>query len=478
VNQTRLILKNTAVLGLSEVIERLSTVFLGICVARKLGAGAFGVYSVAMVYYSFLFLAAELGCTTYLVREIAKDRSQTSRLVVHAALISGVLAFIVAAGARVVLPFVNLSRDVELALLVVIWAIVPAILRAIQESVFVAYSRAEFLTYSALAAGVINLAATLLLLASGFGVISLVLAFTIVQFVVAVFYFFSINRYMTLLHWEFSPSFAFKMLRDIRPFTGTSLIQGFLSRPEIILLSFAGSNTQVGFYSAALKITDLWQVIPRSLMTSVFPVLVRYHHAGSDAARSLRERSIRYLFAVSFPIAVGLFIAARPVLHWLYGDGFEPSVGVLKILVWTIPLVSLWSVLWRVLSARGEHGATLHSQIVTLFFRALAGYVAIHFLASIGAAISAVASMLLLDLLLAHQVRRDGSHLSLARLSGKLALAAVAMGAVTMLLHDHLQLWVLAFVSAAAYAAMIFLFRAFPAEDLIMLRNLWNARST
>lgn len=213
-------------------------------------------------------------------------------------------------------------------------------------------------------------------------------------------------------------------------------------------------------------------------MTSVFPVLVGCRHVESDTARSLREKSIRYLFAVSFPIAVGLFIAAPPVLHWLYGDGFEPSVGVLKILVWTIPLVSLWSVLWRVLSARGEHGATLQSQIVTLVFRGLAGYVAIHFLASVGAAISAVASMLLLDLLLAHQVRRDGSHLSLVRLSGRLALAAVAMGFIAMLLHDHLQLWVLVFISAATYAAMIFLFRAFSAEDLIMLRNLWNARST
>jgi hypothetical protein len=86
--------------------------------------------------------------------------------------------------------------------------------------------------------------------------------------------------------------------------------------------------------------------------------------------------------------------------------------------------------------------------------------------------------MLLLDLLLAHQVRRDGSHLSLARLSGRSALAAAAMGVITMLLHDHLQLWVLAFVSAATYAAMIFLFRAFSAEDLVMFRNLWNARST
>ena len=124
-NQSQTILKNTVVLGLSEVIERLSTVYLGICVARKLGAGAFGVYSVAMVYYSLLFLAAELGCTTYLVREIAKDRTQTNRLVVHAALLSAALGLVLATGARMVLPFAGFSRDVQLALYIIVWAIVP-----------------------------------------------------------------------------------------------------------------------------------------------------------------------------------------------------------------------------------------------------------------------------------------------------------------------------------------------------------------
>jgi len=479
VNQSQTILKNTVVLGLSEVIERLSTVYLGICVARKLGAGAFGVYSVAMVYYSLLFLAAELGCTTYLVREIAKDRTQTNRLVVHAALLSAALGLVLATGARMVLPFAGFSRDVQLALYIIVWAIVPATLKAIQESVFVAYQKAEFLTYSALVAGIVNLAAALYLLSLGLGVVSLVLAFIVVQFVVAAFYFLSVNRYITRLHWEFAPSFAFRMLREILPFTATSLIQGMLSRPEIILLSFTRNNAEIGFYSAALKIVDLWQLVPRSLMTNVFPLLSSGYRAGSqEETHVLRERSIKYLLALSSPLAVGLFVTARPVLHWLYGDGFESSVVVLKILVWTIPLGSLWSVLWRVLSARGEHGAALESQIVTLLFRLAAGYLVIRSFASLGAAVSTTASMLALDLLLAYRVRRDGSQLRFVRLAGRTALAAAGMGVITLLLRDHLQLWALACVSAAAYVTMIFLVKAFSKEDFSLFRNLWHARTT
>lgn len=477
-NQSQTILKNTVVLGLSEVIERLSTVYLGICVARRLGVGAFGVYSVAMVYYSLLFLAAELGCTTYLVREIAKDRTQTSRFVVHTALMSGALGIVLAAGARLVVPFAGFSRDVEQALYLIVWAIVPATLKAIQESVFVAYQRAEFLTYSALVAGVINLTAALYLLSRGLGVVSLILAFTMVQFVVAAFYFLSINRYVTRLHWEFLPAFALRILREIRPFTGSSLIQGFLSRPEIILLSFTRNNAQIGFYSAALKIVDLWQLIPRSFMTNVFPVLSSYYQSGNEGRHALREKSIKYLLALSFPITVGLFITARPVLHWLYGDGFDSSVAVLKVLVWTIPLGSLWAVLWRVLSARGQHGDTLKSQSVTLLFRLAAGYFLIRSFASLGAAISTTASLLVLDLLLTYHVRRDGSHLRFVQLAGRSALAAVGMGVITVLLRDYLELWALACVSTVAYVAMIFLLKAFSKEDFGVFRTLWQVGST
>jgi len=190
VNQPQAILKNAAVLGLSQIIDRVSTVCLSIFVARTLGAAGLGIYSAAMVYYGLLFLAAEMGTTTYLIREIAKDHSKTSVLVVHSAVLSGVLALVLALACRLLFPFVHFSHYLEHALYVIVWAVVPASLKAIQESVFIAFHRAEFLTYSALVAAVINAVATLYLLLRGYGVVSLVMAFTIVQCVVAAFYFY------------------------------------------------------------------------------------------------------------------------------------------------------------------------------------------------------------------------------------------------------------------------------------------------
>jgi O-antigen/teichoic acid export membrane protein len=478
VNQPHTVFRNTFALGLAQVIDKAISVFLGIFVARKLGARGLGLYAAAMVYYGLLFMAAEFGATTYLTREISKDRTQTSRYVVHLAVMSSMLAVSFAVIARAIMPWLGYSEELQRCLYVIIWAIIPAVLKAIQEGVFIAYQKAEFLTYSSVIAAIVNAGATLYLLSHGFGVVSMVAAFVLVQLVVTAFYFLSINRRIVRLHWEFSFPFARKVVREMKAFTGSSLVQGFFSRPEIILLSFTKNDAQIGFYSAALRLLDIWQLIPRVYMTSVYPVLSKYHHTGDARAHRVRSKSIKYLLAWSLPVTVGMFILARPILQLLYGSGFGPSVPVLRIMVWIVPLSALLAIIWRVLSARGDQEDVFSMQIVSLVVRFGGGYLLIRWFASLGAAISSTASALLLVALVIYQLRRDGTRLNFFHLTGRLALAAAGMAVVTFILQKHASLWVVVPASAASYVAMVLLFKAFSVEDFATFRKIWRVQST
>ncbi len=113
-NQSREVGKNTVALALSRSIDGCSSILLSFVVARQLGAGGLGIYSAALVFYGLIALASEMGSTNFLIREIARDRTRTSRYLVHLGTIIVVLALFIIAGAAFVIPYLGYSKDLTL----------------------------------------------------------------------------------------------------------------------------------------------------------------------------------------------------------------------------------------------------------------------------------------------------------------------------------------------------------------------------
>src|SRR5262249_1012894 len=147
---------------------------------------------------------------------------------------------------------------------VVILAIIPETLNAIQEAVFVAHQRVELQTYTTFVAAIVNIGLSLYLLMHGYGVVSLIVAFVVMKYLVMTCYFFFTTRYITALHWEFRLSFVRALMPEIKAFAASSLLGGLVSRPEILMLSLIRDETQAGFYSAALKLVEVWYLLPET----------------------------------------------------------------------------------------------------------------------------------------------------------------------------------------------------------------------
>jgi O-antigen/teichoic acid export membrane protein len=475
-SQARAVLRNTAVLGTARLIERSGNLVLALMISRQLGASGLGVYATAIAYYSLIALAAESGSTNLLVREIAKDKSQTNAYLVHASVMAGGLALAITAVGGAVVLHLGYSADLRRSLLIVLLALVPGTLNTIQEAVFVANQRVEFETISTFGATLVLIGASAVLLARGYGVVPLVIAFVVVEYVVTIVYFVLINRCIARIRFAVSRAFARSLLHEVRAFAGSSLLAAALARPEIILLSFVATEAQVGYYSAALKIADLWQFVPSVYMINVFPVLSRAFHQRTGRAQEIQDRSIKYLLAFGLPVAAGMSFAAGPIIRTFYGDGFEASIVVLKILAVNVVIYCVNSVLWRVLAARGEQAAVLRAQVLVAGFRLLVGYALIVWLAETGAAITMVLALILLVSSLSAQVRRRGGSVHIVRHAWRFAVAAAIIGAVTILLESRLALSVLIVLVSVVYVALLVLLRAFSQDERAAVRQLLAGR--
>ncbi len=477
-SQADQIFKNTIVLGTARVVERAGTMVLAFFVSRTLGAAGLGIYSTAMVYYGLVAIAADAGATNLLVREIAKDRAQTSRYVIHVGFLTMVVSILATGLSFALVPHLGYSSTLAASIYVAILATIPGTLRSIQEAVFVAYQRVEFITCTTLVTAFVNLGVCLLLLKKGYGVVSLVAAFVLIQCLMAMLYFVLMARHITKLEWIFDVRFALTLIRDIKSFAGSSLLGGLLSRPEVIILSLIKNEAEIGFYSAAIRLVDPWQLIPQTYMANVYPVLSKSYHLADQKSQLLLDKSIMHLLAVSLPLSAGLFVAARPIVHLFYGPGFEQSIVAVRLMAWNIPLVCLFAVLWRALAARGQQDQALRVQTIMTLVRLAAGYWLISSFAALGAAITTSASFLLHNLLLASYVKRDGTRLGLFRLGWRLALAAFGMGVVIWPLSRQLQLWALVPLAAAIYVALFILLGVLSPDDRALFRKLWRSGVT
>jgi O-antigen/teichoic acid export membrane protein len=351
---------------------------------------------------------------------------------------------------------------------------VPGTLITVQRAVFVAHQRVEFITVTRFVSTAVNISVSLLLLINGFGVVSLVVAFVIEQYVIMFCYFVLIRRFIAPLHWEFEFTYLPALIREIKTFAALSVLAGVFARPEVIILSILQDETEVGYYSAALRLVVFWHTIPQVYMTNVFPVLSRSHRSAQNRFQLLQDKSIKYLLVISFPLAVGILVTAAPTIKLFYGSGFDPSIRVLQILAWLIPLNALMSVFWRVLAARNQQRLDLRARTYTIVFRLGVGCLLILVLASLGAAIVASASLLLNTLLLMRYVKQDGSKLHIFHLGWRSGLAAIGMGAAIWTLSGSLQFWFLIPLAAAIYVALVFLLRIFSTDDLAIFRQIWN----
>jgi O-antigen/teichoic acid export membrane protein len=478
-SQAREVAKNTAVLALARVIERVSNLILIVFIARALDASGLGIYAAAISYFTLIAIAGEMGSTNFLVRELARDPSKTSTYVVHFATMAAALSVLVLAASWFAIPLIGYSGELQTALLIVAIAVLPGALNTIQEAVFVAHQRVEFQTLVTFIAAVVNIAISLALLARGHGAVSLVAAFVGVQCLVTVSYALILNRYIAPLRWEFDAAVARRLLGEIKTFAAISVLAAIFAQPEILILSRLSSEAQVGFYTAALKIVSLWQIIPQTFMANVFPLLSRYYQLSNDRFKFVQQKSVKYLLGVSLPVSAGIVVAADPIIQLFYGSGFDEAVLALRILAVSIPIFSVNAVLWRALVARGEEGAVLRILGINVVVRLSLTVILVASLASLGAAIAALTALAFHTLLLGFFVRRAGLEFRIVRLAGRFAAAALGMAALTAVAVARIELLFLVPLAAAVYGVLVWLLKAFSAEDVALFRGIWrtSARS-
>ncbi|WP_214807099.1 flippase [Exiguobacterium sp. s102] len=134
--------------------------------------------------------------------------------------------------------------------------------------------------------------------------------------------------------WEFDFSYAKSALKMSWPLIISGLMIAIYTKIDQIMIGYIlNSPKEVGYYSAALQISSMWYFVPLALITSFNPSLLK-HKENKKIFDQKNTELYSIIFWISFSFCVGITVFSSSIIHIIFGEKYDDSIGVLVISVW------------------------------------------------------------------------------------------------------------------------------------------------
>jgi PST family polysaccharide transporter len=134
---------------------------------------------------------------------------------------------------------------------------------------------------------------------------------------------------------RFKKATATKLLKDSWPLMMSSVSVMIYMRIDQIMIGNMIDASAVGIYSASLKISELWHLIPVIICGTVFPSILKAKKQNSDLYNTRIQMLLNFLASFSIIIAVTITFTANWLIKSLYGDSYSEAATILTIHIWS-----------------------------------------------------------------------------------------------------------------------------------------------
>jgi O-antigen/teichoic acid export membrane protein len=346
-----LVSRNLVWLLLSQLATWAMTLVVMLVLPGLLGAENLGSLTFAGAYVAFFALAAGLGTSPLLGREIARDYSIVPAYVFNAVVLKLLLATVLGAAAVGLGALLHFSGETMLLVAITALGLYPILLNEIFASTLAGMQRMGKSSAWAVAAIYISNIGAILVVMRGHGVVAVSVVLLLGSALPVIGNWLLLRPVVKGHPRRIDPAIWTHLVRAGVPLmllTVFNQIYGTLDIP--ILASIAGA-TVVGWYALAYR----WAAIPLFIATVVvgshYPEMsIHGREAGPEFARVV-NRAVKLVLVASVPAGIGLAVVASDLIDLVYGAEFANSIRPLQILALQIPITAMDTILVTALIA-------------------------------------------------------------------------------------------------------------------------------
>jgi O-antigen/teichoic acid export membrane protein len=469
------IAKNTGVLFLSSVISGLFNLLFVIYTARYLGANNFGVLSFALALTAIFDVFTNFGLSELTVREVARDKSIANKYLQNIVIIKCIFVIINFGLIVLVLKIFGYPWETTVVVYLIALSLMIGSFTKVFYTIFQAFEKMEYQAIGTILTNILLLCGALYAITQNFSVIGFALLYIFISIFILIYAYIVSFLKFPAPKLQIDLSFWKTTIINAWPF----FLLGFVSiiglRIDIVILSVMKGDVVVGWYSAPYKFIDILMFIPAAFVAAIYPVLSNFYITSKESLHLIYEKSFKYLFVVSLPIAVGTTLLANKIILFTYTSEFIHSITALQILIWTIPITFLTYMYGTLLASVNKQKLNFKISFLCMFLNITINLIFIPKYSYIAASVAAVISSLLSLILCFYFSSKLVYKIQIHRFVAKPIIACTIM-AFFIFYFTEVNLFLLISLSIFIYLVVFILLKGFSREDFKLFKQIINIK--
>lgn len=469
----RRITKNTGVLFIAQLVTYIFGFFITMYTARYLGTAGFGIISLALSITAITGIIADLGLGTLMVRELARDKSQTSKYFSNTLIMKVLLSFITIGITILIVYIFKYPEPTSTVIYIITFSMLLNIFNGIINAIFQAYESMEYISVGTILNSVLMLGGTLIGIHYQLDIIFFATLYVIANLLTLISTILIYVWKFTLPKIDLDLSFWKPTLKEALPFGIAGVFVIIYYQIDSVMLSVMSGNEAVGLYNAAYRLIFLFLALYNVYIIAIFPVMSSFYKTSKESLKFAFERSFKYLLIISIPLTIGTVLIADKVILLVFGPKYLPSVLALQILIWTIIFMFLNGLAGNLLGSVNRQPVVTKITGFGAGLNILMNLILIPKYGFVGASAATVITELFLFPLLLY-VMIITKHTTIKPLIKDLHKIIVSTGimAVVVLLFNSLNLFLIIIIAILVYFGAIYLTKVLDETDLEILESI------
>lgn len=380
-------LQNTGWMAFAQIYQMVISLFIGVISARYLGPTNYGTINYAASYISFFTIFCALGLEGIVVKEMISKREQEGIILgsgIAMRLIAGVLSMIAVC---VIVYFLNPNDSVLLTVTFLQSIILPFNAFHLIDMWYQSKLNSKVSTIIRCISYTLMSLYKIYLLITGKSVEWFAFSTSLDSLLIAIMFMLMYRRNGTR-KLKFDNNTSKELLLQSYHLIISTMMAVLYSQMDRVMIGKMMTQTDVGFYTAAATICNMWVFIPQAFANSARPVIMELKDKDSNMYIRRLKQLIGFIFWIGVLFSMVFTVMSDFIIHVLYGDAYTMAKGPLVILIWSTVFSSLSypRSIWMI--CENKQNYTKYILIWGVILNLILNYFGIKYFGIIGAAIA------------------------------------------------------------------------------------------